>query len=61
LTLRTEDCEGEGVYKLKRIIKFEPVFILLKWHVPLTEVPVADNAERASLEQPRQTQRLRRT
>lgn len=58
---RTEDCEGEGVYELKKKIKYEPV-LFFKKGIPLTEVAVADNAERASLEQPRQMkQRLGRT
>ena len=25
--LRTEDCEREGVYELRRIIKFEPLLL----------------------------------
>ena len=52
--LRTDDCEGEGVYKLKtrRVVKFEP-FLLRKKGIPLTEVAFADNDERETLEQPR--------
>jgi hypothetical protein len=46
--LRTEDCEGEGVYELRRIIKFEPL-LLGKKNIPLTEVAV-QVAERATLE-----------